>query len=571
MQMQPINPLGPLVAGAKEIRTNSGENFSDSLLSVHSKSYTVSTEQPEITTAQQDEDYATAHSPINDETTSPPKQPEKESNDHLESVAIAIQSSASDEKLIAAGMMPADGLAGPVATQIQGMITLLPGHNNATAALADIAVSNIMQQIVVETGYHNSESGLQQSTDLMQATANHIVPQRAAVVMQEAANRLVPQQVNFDSAPADSPILSQTMVGEVLPDQFLTTPPQDSETTLLQAHFKLPHSPAPTYSLPGRIISAVANAPYVSDQKAVGPIDLRYIELVQNSETGNLAPSTTQSNGTTTLTDSRFAEILGLTAAPGPETVQRLVPQKQRSWGPGVEAPVSDPAGQKTEARMVAQKISDQFMNDFSTDNPGKDILWAKPADSIAAASHTPGTGEPANLIHSMVPSQNTIPAAVLSQDGATARFTAGSGIFENRIIDQVIQQVSIRSNPKQSSISIRLHPEELGHLKMELVVNNETIKAHIHVQTQQVQDILEKNMARLREGFEQQGLVLDEIQVSVNSESKSGPGLFNDQRTPHARTQTANSTRTQESLDTISEETMVAPHRPDSIISLRI
>jgi flagellar hook-length control protein FliK len=220
---------------------------------------------------------------------------------------------------------------------------------------------------------------------------------------------------------------------------------------------------------------------------------------------------------------------------------------------------------------MAPLKISDQFMNEFGTDDPGKVIHWDRPADSMAVSSHAPGTGESSDFLHSLVPSQNTTPTTVISQDGATARNPAGLWSAENRIIDHVIKQVSIRSNLEQSSISIKLHPEELGHLKMELVADNETIKAYIHVQTQQVQDILEKNLARLREGFEQQGLVLDEIQVSVNSESKSGPDLFNDQQALHTRVQTANSTRTQESHDTISEETMVAPHRPYSIISLRI
>jgi flagellar hook-length control protein FliK len=389
--------------------------------------------------------------------------------------------------------------------------------------------------------------------------------------MPEAAQHTVPQQVNFNAAPTDSPILSQTMVGEVWPDQFPTTPPQDSETTLLQAHFRLPQSPAPADSLPGRIISLVANDPYVSDQKTVGSIDLRYVELVQNPETGNLTPLTTQSD-TTSLTDSRFTEILGLTAVPGSETAQRFVQQKQRSWGPGMDAPVTDPAGQKTEARVAPVKISDPFMNEFSKGTSGQDIPWANPAEGIAASSSTQGTGEPADLFHSMASSQNTMPTAVLSQDGATVRPPAGFGnVIENRIIDHVIQQVSIRSTPEQSSISIRLHPEELGHLKMELVANNETIKAHIHVQTQQVQDIVEKNLARLREGFEQQGLVLDEIEVSVNSDSRSGPGLFNEQQTDNAKPQTANAAQSQESDDTISEETMIAPHRSDSIISLRI
>jgi flagellar hook-length control protein FliK len=472
MQIQPIPPLGPLVVGAKETQTNSGENFLDSLQSAHSKSDTNSGEQPDrIATAQPDDEYAAAPAPITDETTAPPEQSAKESDDHIESAAIVEPASANDEKLDIAGKMPASGLAAPAATQIE--------------TPADIEASSSIPQLVVGTPHHYKENGLQQPAGYLPAAANNFVPQQSAVAMQEAAQHIVPQQ---------------------------------------------------------------------------------------NSETEYPPPSTTQSDGATSPADSRFAEVPGLTPAPDPETVQRFVQQRQRSWGPGFDANAADPAGQKTGARMAPVKISDQFMNEFSTNSSGQDVLWANPAEGITTTYPTQGSGESAAVFHSMASSQSTTPTAVLPQDGTVAKPHAGFGnIVENRIIDQVIEQISIRSSQQQSSVTIKLHPEELGHLKLELVSYNETIKAHIHVQNQQIQDIVEKNLTRLREGFEQQGLVLDEIQVSVDSESRSEPGLFNDQHALHAGPQTANSTGTQESDDIISKEAMIIPHRSDSIISLRI
>jgi flagellar hook-length control protein FliK len=472
MQMQPIPTLGPLVAGAKETQTNSGENFLDSLQSAHSKSNNVSNEQPErMAAAQQDDEYATAPAPITDETTATQEQSAKESDDHIESAAIVEPASASNEKLVAADKMPANGLVAPTATPIE--------------TTADIKASSIIPQLVVETFHQYSESVPQQPAGYMQAAANNFVPQQSAVAMQEAAQHIVPQQ---------------------------------------------------------------------------------------DSETGYPAPSTTQSNGATSLTDSRFAEIIGLTPAPAPENTQRSVQQRQRSFGPGFDSTAPDPAGQKTEARMAPVKISDQFMNQFSKHSSGQDVLWTNSAEGIATSSSTQSSGESAAVFHSMASLQSITPTAVLPQDGAVVRPHTGFGnIVENRIIDQIIQQISIRSSQQQSSITIKLHPEELGHLQMKLVSDNETIKAHIHVQSQQIQDIVEKYLTRLREGFEQQGLVLDEIQVSVNSESRSEPGLFNDQDALHARPQTANSNRTKESDDIISKEAMITPYRSDSIISLRI
>jgi len=107
--------------------------------------------------------------------------------------------------------------------------------------------------------------------------------------------------------------------------------------------------------------------------------------------------------------------------------------------------------------------------------------------------------------------------------------------------------------------------------MKMDLRANNENIKAHIHVQTQLTQEILANHLHRLREGFAQQGLVLDEIQVSIDAETSSGPGLFNDQRTPHARPHHANAIRPREARQTITDETVAAPFAAAGSINLRI
>ncbi len=48
-------------------------------------------------------------------------------------------------------------------------------------------------------------------------------------------------------------------------------------------------------------------------------------------------------------------------------------------------------------------------------------------------------------------------------------------------------------------------------------------IKAHIQAQTAQVQEVLERHMPRLREAFAQQGLQLDDVEVSLDSRQSGG------------------------------------------------
>ena len=205
-------------------------------------------------------------------------------------------------------------------------------------------------------------------------------------------------------------------------------------------------------------------------------------------------------------------------------------------------------------------------------ESPGRDILCDQSPSIDPPALH-PSAGEKnADVTSVFIPMPNTPASTVIGHIGSTAKFSQSFVAPGHQLVDNVIQQVSLRTGEGQGrSISIQLHPEELGRLKMDLSANDEKIKAHIHVQSLLTQEILEKHLHRLREGFAQQGLILDEIQVSVGSDTSSGPGPFNDQHTLHARTQHANAMRPKETRETAMAETMVAPFRSDGSISLRI
>lgn len=91
--------------------------------------------------------------------------------------------------------------------------------------------------------------------------------------------------------------------------------------------------------------------------------------------------------------------------------------------------------------------------------------------------------------------------------------------IDENSILNQVIQRFQMRSNLRNSSISLKLHPVELGELRIDIAVKEGSLKANFMAQSQQVQEVLEKQMPRLRELMAQHGLNVDDILVSLDSD----------------------------------------------------
>ncbi len=106
---------------------------------------------------------------------------------------------------------------------------------------------------------------------------------------------------------------------------------------------------------------------------------------------------------------------------------------------------------------------------------------------------------------------------------------TLSSQFNENNILNQVIQRMRLSQNIHDSKLVMKLHPAELGELKIDIQLKEGTIQASIVAQNQQVQEILEKNMPRLREMMEQQGLIVDDITVNLDGDLGSEYNLFED------------------------------------------
>jgi flagellar hook-length control protein FliK len=67
--------------------------------------------------------------------------------------------------------------------------------------------------------------------------------------------------------------------------------------------------------------------------------------------------------------------------------------------------------------------------------------------------------------------------------------------------------------------MNLKLHPAELGELKISLVVKEDSLKANIYAQTRQAQEIIEKHLPRLKTILEEQGLVVEDLLVTLESD----------------------------------------------------
>ncbi|MFP4049750.1 MAG: flagellar hook-length control protein FliK, partial [Desulfovermiculus sp.] len=116
-------------------------------------------------------------------------------------------------------------------------------------------------------------------------------------------------------------------------------------------------------------------------------------------------------------------------------------------------------------------------------------------------------------------------PGAATSQSAGSQSLAAQTSgtqqAFEQSMVDQVRFRLSQGARSGQQEMVVRMHPRELGEVRLSLTSDDGNLRAHLHVQSQQVQDVLERNMPRLREALAEQGIDVDDFVFSSDDQGQ--------------------------------------------------
>lgn len=171
-----------------------------------------------------------------------------------------------------------------------------------------------------------------------------------------------------------------------------------------------------------------------------------------------------------------------------------------------------------TVGKVVAQKVS-------GSEKEERPVKIAPLQDGTGASA-----GLAARGFHAPQPTSPTANAPVRQANG-NLQLPSGQSVPEHHVLDQVVRHLSIGKHLESSSISMQLHPKELGLVNLQLSVSQNKVKAHLLAQSQQVQEVLQRHLPQLREALQQQGLQLDHLQVSVGSQHAGDQGFFQHQQ----------------------------------------
>ncbi|MBT8359613.1 MAG: flagellar hook-length control protein FliK [Deltaproteobacteria bacterium] len=210
-----------------------------------------------------------------------------------------------------------------------------------------------------------------------------------------------------------------------------------------------------------------------------------------------------------------------------------------------------------------------QMENQSNTDKSQQDNSAAKQHASSSPLSPSAHSTSDAALTNNGFSAQVQGALQPLTETSAAAPMQSTPTPFmvqEDDVIQQLLQRFTLHSRLETSKMSLKLHPAELGKLKIDVVVKQDSLKANIFAQTQQAHDIIDKHLPRLKAILQEQGLEVDELVVFLESDSienfdKQNSSLFQQQLTDfqqqHNRADTGITEQSfEETIETTGQET---------------
>jgi flagellar hook-length control protein FliK len=106
--------------------------------------------------------------------------------------------------------------------------------------------------------------------------------------------------------------------------------------------------------------------------------------------------------------------------------------------------------------------------------------------------------------------------AAVTQFDAAAA--AAPESVDTESIIRQIVDYMEVNTQGDDPSLEMQLTPENLGTLRIQLAAKDGVVSAQIVAQNETVKNALESQLIRLVESFDEQGIKVDAVEVSVGT-----------------------------------------------------
>lgn len=109
--------------------------------------------------------------------------------------------------------------------------------------------------------------------------------------------------------------------------------------------------------------------------------------------------------------------------------------------------------------------------------------------------------------------------AAPSPSTGTSTSMTDSAGRFHQDNFHQLVERALFSVRGEQSEARIALKPDQLGHVHMKVVTENHMVTIKIMTESPAARDMIHANAHQLKTELQQQGLTVEQIEVSVSDD----------------------------------------------------
>ncbi len=150
-----------------------------------------------------------------------------------------------------------------------------------------------------------------------------------------------------------------------------------------------------------------------------------------------------------------------------------------------------------TQEAVLGAAKEDGAANDAREDGGGKH----RPADKSGAES---------------LPLPNPVNSQAVEGTGQTSGSAPAWDVNTRDIMRQIMDYMRIQLRPETSDLEMQLHPANLGTLQIHVASKGGVVTANFITQNEMVKAALESQIVQLKENFEEQGIKVNAIEVTV-------------------------------------------------------
>jgi flagellar hook-length control protein FliK len=132
--------------------------------------------------------------------------------------------------------------------------------------------------------------------------------------------------------------------------------------------------------------------------------------------------------------------------------------------------------------------------------------------------------------VQSVVGASDSATKPLEGAKAVTAETLSAKGTTEAKVLNQIMNKFSLRTNGSQSEIKIRLDPPSLGTVRMNISTSRDSVRTVVIAENHAVKQIIENNLTQLRDSMSGQGLKIDSFTVLVGGDE----GQTGQQNTPN-------------------------------------